>query len=66
VGANRRAGLSEGLLIDPHASIGEAHKMLERIDAALSPSRSVADTVHTIFGDLADLRAKLRLPSSVQ
>jgi hypothetical protein len=53
---------SEGLLIDPHASIGKAHSILERIDALLTRP-SVTDSARDVYRDIVNLRTTLRLPA---
>jgi len=55
----------EGVLIDPHASVGEAHHILERMEAALTRSDSV-DPARRVSREMADLRASLRMPTHVQ
>ena len=49
----------EGILIDPHASVQEAHAILERVDAALMRKDSADDPAGRVYRDLADLRSKL-------
>jgi hypothetical protein len=56
---------SEGLLIDPRASIEAAHHILERIEEKLS--RGVGDEVApSVHCDMAELRVKVNLPMYVQ
>jgi hypothetical protein len=49
----------EGILIDPHASVQEAHAILERVEVMLT-RRTGVDDAHAVYRDLADLQAKLR------
>jgi hypothetical protein len=61
--ANARPRHAEGLLIDPHASIDEAHDILDRIAASLSrqdSSRSPSDAVHR---GVSALRRTVGLPT---
>jgi hypothetical protein len=54
---------SEGILIDPHASVEEAHYTLDRIQSALTHSKNVdASSVRRIYRDVADLQKTLALP----
>jgi hypothetical protein len=57
---SRRAA---GLLIDPHASIEEAHKMLERVERSLVSKRSIGDAARGVHDQLAALGMKLGLPT---
>jgi hypothetical protein len=50
------------LLIDPHASIEEAHTMLERIEHSLTRTNFRDDPAPRVYGRLADLRSKLKIP----
>jgi hypothetical protein len=56
----------EGILIDPHASVEEAHEILERINTTLMCTRGLVDPASRLYGDLADLQGKLALPTGVQ
>jgi hypothetical protein len=66
VQTSSRSRRREGILIDPHASVGEAHEMLERIKVALTCRSGSGEPAHSVYDDLADLRQKLALPTSVQ
>jgi hypothetical protein len=55
----------EGILIDPHASVEEAHEMLEAIKNTLTRERG-ADIAPRVYGELALLRETLALPTFVQ
>jgi hypothetical protein len=61
--ASSRPRHPEGLLIDPHPSVEEAHDILERIKAALTRqdnSREAGDVLHS---GMTELHAKLALPT---
>jgi hypothetical protein len=49
----------EGILINPHASVQEAHAILEQVDAALARKDRADDPAGRVYRDLADLRSKL-------
>ena len=66
VAASYRPKHSEGILIDPHASIEEAHKILERIEMALTRSNGLVESTRLAYRSAKDLKAKLRLPTYVQ
>jgi hypothetical protein len=53
----------EGLLINPHASLEEAHDALERIELMLRESRNAADNGHQLQFELANLSARIALPT---
>jgi hypothetical protein len=55
-----------GILIDPHASVEEAHAILEKVEAALTHKSGLDDPAARVYRDLTILRTKLRLPSYVQ
>ncbi len=50
---------TEGILIDPHASVQEAHAILEQVDAMLTRKNAMEDPACRIYRDLASLQAKL-------
>lgn len=56
----------EGLLIDPHASIEEAHETLERIKTALTHESGSGDQAADVYRDLADLQTELGAPIYMQ
>jgi hypothetical protein len=56
----------EGVLIDPHASLEEAHDILQRMEVALTGSSAIEDPTNRIYREMADLQATLRLPSYTQ
>jgi nucleoside 2-deoxyribosyltransferase len=57
---------SEGLLIDPHASVAEAHDILERIKIRLTRENGLGDAASRIYHDVADLQTKIGLPTYIQ
>jgi hypothetical protein len=56
----------EGILIDPHASVEEAHEILERINTTLTCAKGLVEPASRLHGDLAELQGRLALPTSVQ
>ncbi|MFZ3214012.1 MAG: hypothetical protein WA188_21090 [Terriglobales bacterium] len=66
VAASSRPRRPEGVLIDPHASVEEAHRILERIEAALTRADGFGDPAPRVYRDVVDLQAKLGLPTGVQ
>jgi hypothetical protein len=57
---------TEGVLINPHASIEEVHKILERIEAALIQPGSTGEPALRVHREMKDLQAKLQLPTYIQ
>lgn len=66
VEASSRPRRPEGVLIDPHASIEEAHNTLDRIEAVLNCDKSSCAPTDAVHRGVADLRAKVRLPTYMQ
>lgn len=66
VEASSRPRRTEGLLIDPRASVEEAHHILERIEAALTRQNGSREPADVVFRSVADLHTKLGLPSCTQ
>lgn len=66
VTASSRPRRPEGLLINPHASIEEAHEILEKINSRLTQQTTTEESVPRVCGDLADLGDKLALPTLLQ
>jgi hypothetical protein len=66
VEARSRSRHREGILIDPRATVEEAHMMLDRIKTALTCGGGMEQHAPSAYGDLAELRATLALPTSVQ
>ena len=56
----------EGILIDPHASVEEAHEILERINTTLTCTKGLPEPTSRLHSDLAELHGSLRLPTRVQ
>jgi hypothetical protein len=56
-------GRTEGILVDPHASIQEAHQILERIERELTLAHSDAEPTRHINDRVMDLHRKLDLPT---
>jgi hypothetical protein len=63
VEARSRPRRPEGILIDPHASIEEAHDILERVESVLTRESYSGELPHR---ELADLRRKIALPTQMQ
>lgn len=56
----------EGLLIDPHASLEEAHSILERIEGALLRRDNSREPEDVVYRGWSDLQTKLALPTFTQ
>jgi hypothetical protein len=61
-----RTQSSEGLLIDPHASLERAHAILEQIRGTLTRSGSTVVQERGVYRHLADLKTRLALPAYIQ
>jgi hypothetical protein len=66
VAAHSRPRRREGLLIDPHASIEEAHDVLRRVEKMLALSSTVDEGAHEVYRELADLRTIFEAPNCLQ
>jgi len=66
VAASSRPRRQEGILIDPHASVDEAHDILQRMEAVLTCSSAVEESARPVYTEMADLHARLALPWQVQ
>jgi hypothetical protein len=66
VKTNPRPRRPESVLIDPHASIEEAHDKLELIKNALTRANTSDDVAPDVYRELASLRARLRAPIYMQ
>lgn len=66
INSSRRERRVEGILIDPRASVEQAHDLLERIGTSLTRPNSSAESAHTVHRHLATLQAKLSLPARLQ
>jgi hypothetical protein len=64
--ASTRARRAEGILIDPHATVQEAHVILEHVDAMMTRKNALADPASHVYRDLANLQAKLGPRTYVQ
>lgn len=56
----------EGLLIDPHASIEEAHRILDQLGDALTNAGNAGDSARRVSRGIENLQTKLRLPTYLQ
>lgn len=54
---------SEGLLINPHACLEEAHDILERVGTALARRSTAVDSASEVYRGIASLRTTLKLPA---
>jgi hypothetical protein len=63
VEASSRPRRPQGLLIDPHASVQEAHDILETVESVLTRESYFGELPHR---ELADLRRKIALPTHMQ
>lgn len=61
-----RARQSEGILINPRASIAEAHDILERLGNALTRPGNAGEPARRAYECVADVRQRLALPTHVQ
>lgn len=64
--ASPRPRQSEGILINPRASIAEAHDILERLGATLTRPNNAGESAQRAYEHVADIRGKLALPTHVQ
>jgi len=64
--AHRRSRRKQGILIDPHSSVEEAHDILTRVDAALSSSETANDRGREILREMSRLRTTLTIPTCTQ
>jgi hypothetical protein len=66
VAASARPKRSEGLLIDPHASVEEAHDILERIETVLTRRNSSREPSEVVYRGVARVQTALGLPACLQ
>ncbi|MFZ0417574.1 MAG: hypothetical protein WAM04_05685 [Candidatus Sulfotelmatobacter sp.] len=66
VAASPRRRRHEGILIDPHASVEEAHQILERIETALTRQDNSREPADVVYRGVSDLQTKLGLPTYMQ
>jgi hypothetical protein len=64
--AKSRERRQEGVLINPHASVEEAHYILGRIEAVLTSSSSIDEPARRVGREMAELQTTLRLPTYTQ
>jgi hypothetical protein len=64
--ARPRQRRPEGILIDPHASVEQAHLILERIGAALTRPSGSEGQARRVYRDVAELQTKIGLPTYMQ
>jgi hypothetical protein len=57
---------SEGVLINPRASISEAHDLLDRLGTVLTRAGDSAEPAHQAYEYVASVREKLALPIQLQ
>jgi hypothetical protein len=57
---------SEGILIDPRASVEKAHYILDRIGAALTRRNGFEEPARRVYRDVAVLQTKVALPTYMQ
>jgi len=56
----------EGILINPRASVAEAHEILDHLSVALTRKAAVDDPARGVYRTVAALRDKLALPAYMQ
>jgi hypothetical protein len=66
VGADGRVTRREGILIDPHASVEEAHEIIRRIGSDLTSSSAGEEPAKRVYREMADLQNILKLPTYMQ
>ncbi|MFL6389687.1 MAG: hypothetical protein ACJ71U_19600 [Terriglobales bacterium] len=64
--ATPRPKQSEGILINPRASIAEAHDILERLGVALTRPEISGEPARRANGYIAEIQAKVSLPTYLQ
>ncbi len=64
--ANPRPHRPQGILLDPHASVEEAHTILEQVKAALTQCNGRQDMAVGVYRDLGRVRTMLASPSVLQ
>jgi hypothetical protein len=66
VAATSQPKRPESVLIDPHASVEEAHHILERLEAVLTRPGNLGEPARRVRRDVVDLQTKLGLPIYMQ
>ena len=61
--SNSPAKSSEGILIDPHASVEEAHRILERVEAMMTRQGVFNEPERAIRSEMTNLQTTLKLPA---
>ncbi len=64
--ASPRRNHPAGILIDPHASVEQAHTVLARIESKLTQDARLGDPAIDVYRDVAELGSKLALPTLLQ
>jgi hypothetical protein len=64
--ASPRARQSEGILINPRASIAEAHDILERLGTVLTRPGNSGEPAQRAYEYVADVRKTLAMPTHMQ
>ena len=64
--ARPRRRHAEGILIDPHATVEQAHNILQRVEVVLTCRKDSREAADFARRSLADLQTKLRLPTCMQ
>jgi hypothetical protein len=57
--AEPRPARPQGLLIDPHASVEEAHAILDRVESALARNSEPGDPPPLVYGEVSRFQATL-------
>ena len=58
--ASTRASRPQGILIDPHASIEEVHKILERVEPVLTGRYDMPEAAPAVYTELENVRTRLK------
>jgi hypothetical protein len=66
VQAKPRVPEPESILVDPYASVEEAHAVLEQVAAALNQSNGPQDLATAVYRDLEKVRTMLATPAILQ
>lgn len=66
IAAQRPTARPAGLLINPHASVEDAHRVLERIEATVTRKSNRADPARRLRSELSKLQIALHLPTEIQ
>ena len=66
VGGGKRPRQREGLLIDPHASIEHAHRVLDQIGSSVARVSDPDESASRLHRQMSELTAALHLPTYLQ